>query len=95
MGGGMPRRDGFIVMLSRTCDPAKILPNGKIQGDPDCWDTYFWTGETDALWAEFKTNGAEVVYEPVIRELYEMKEFAIRHLDRYVLVFGQDWPNKA
>ena len=91
----MPKRDGFIVMLSQTYAPSTISPNGKIQGDPDCWDAYFCIEEADALWAEFTKKGATVVYEPVTRELYEMKELAIRDLDGYVLALGQHWPKNA
>ncbi|MFI5175523.1 MAG: VOC family protein [Terriglobia bacterium] len=91
----MPRRDGFIVMLSQVRDPSRISPNGKINGHPETWDAYFWINDAEALFQEFKNRGASVVYEPCILELYEMKEFAVRDLDGYVLAFGQDWPKSS
>jgi hypothetical protein len=58
-------------------------------------DAYFWIQDTEVLQTEFKKNGATVVYEPVIRELYDMKEFGISDLDGKMLAFGQDWPAEA
>jgi uncharacterized glyoxalase superfamily protein PhnB len=88
----MPRRDGFIVMLSQVGDPSLITPNGKINGRPETWDAYFWVKDAEALFEELKNRGASVVYEQCTLELYEMKEFAVRDLDGYVLAFGEDWP---
>ena len=34
--------------------------NSKIQGEPDCWDAYFWIQDTEVLQTEFKKNGATV-----------------------------------
>ena len=83
----MPARDGFIVMLRQAAADMTILPNGSQQG---CWDAYVWIRDADELFAEMKGNGAIVEYEPCIREHYDMKEFAVRDPDGYILAFGQD-----
>lgn len=50
---------------------------------------FFWVHDADALFAEFREKGADVVYEPIVRE-YNMREFAVRDSSGYVLGFGQD-----
>jgi hypothetical protein len=87
----MPRRDRFIVMLSQARAGTAASPNGELTGCPETWDAYFWILDADALFLELKGKGATIVYEPCIRDLYDMKEFAVRDLDGYVLAFGQDW----
>ena len=85
----MPTRDGFTVMLQQK-EADKIVPNGKYHD----WDAYFWVTDADKLFNEFKSKGVRVEYEPVIKELYNMKEFAIYDLDGYLLAFGQNWEGK-
>lgn len=63
-----------------------ILPNGSQE---HCWDAYVWVEGLDELFAEMKANGATIEYEPCIQEDYDMKEFAVRDPDGYVLAFGQ------
>ena len=43
----MPHRDGLILMLSQTCDPAIVRPNAKARGD-ESWDAYVWVKDADA-----------------------------------------------
>jgi uncharacterized glyoxalase superfamily protein PhnB len=83
----MPSRDGLIVMLSEQCDESRIRPNG---ADGEFWDAYIWVKDADKLFAEFKSKGATVVYEPVDREFYGNREFAVKDLDGYVLAFAHD-----
>jgi len=90
----MPKRDGHIVMRSQFCDAQRISPNRKTAGDDDRWDAYFWVLDAEALFREFQSKGANVVYAPTIIEAYDMKEFAVQDLDGYVLAFGQDWSKK-
>lgn len=85
----MPGRDGCIVMLQQATDETKIQPNHKV--NEDLWDAYFWLRDADALFEEFKAKGALIEYEPCIQKAYQMKEFAVRDLDGYILAFGQDW----
>ncbi len=79
-------RDGFAVMLRRVGNPTLISPNEKQGGT---WDAFFWVRDADALFAELRAKGADVVYEPIVRE-YGMREFAVRDSDGHVLGFGQD-----
>lgn len=83
-------RDGFSIMLRRVADPAKISPNERQGGT---WDVFFWVNDAQSLYEELHTNGADIVYGPIIQTLYNMKEFAVRDRDGYVLGFGQDWPS--
>ena len=55
------------------------------------WDAYVWINDADALYAEFRENGALIEYEPCIRRDYDMKEFAVRDPDGHVIAFGQHY----
>ena len=85
----MPHRDGLIIMLSQECKPELIRPNSKARGD-DSWDAYVWVKDADALYAEVKPRGANVIYGPLLQEEYGNREFAVRDLDGYILAFGSD-----
>jgi catechol 2,3-dioxygenase-like lactoylglutathione lyase family enzyme len=54
----IPTREDLRVMLSQQ-DGGRIHPNG---AHPDTMDAYFWVRDADALFAEFKANGADVVF---------------------------------
>ena len=79
-------RDGLSIMLRRVADPGRISPNESQGGT---WDVFFWIRNVRALHAELATNGADVVYGPVLQEAYRMEEMAVRDIDGYVLGFGQ------
>jgi len=85
----MPQRDGVIVMLSQVQDPAVIRPNATVQDD-EPWDAYVWVNDADALFAEVKPRGAIIAYEPMLKEGYGNREFAVRDLDGYLIAFGSD-----
>ena len=84
----MPHRDNFIVMLNQV-DRRSPHPNGK----EEIWDAYFWCNGVDALFREFTESGANIFHEPIERELYGMREIAVRDLDGYMLVFAEDTAN--
>jgi catechol 2,3-dioxygenase-like lactoylglutathione lyase family enzyme len=91
VGGSPPRfailsRDGLAIMLRVVADPQHIIPNEKQGGT---WDAFFWVRDARALHAELQSNGAEVVYGPILQEAYHMEEFAVRDREGYVLGFGQ------
>ena len=73
-------------MLRLVSSSERIIPNEKQGGT---WDAFFWVRDAEALHAELRGCGAEVVYGPVIQESYHMKEFAVRDPEGYVLGFGQ------
>jgi uncharacterized glyoxalase superfamily protein PhnB len=83
----MPHRDGLTVMLSEVDDKSRIRPNGS---DGCSWDAYVWVRDADALFAAFKAGGALIVHEPVDREYYGNREFAVRDLDGYIIAFAHD-----
>jgi uncharacterized glyoxalase superfamily protein PhnB len=88
----MPHRDGLTVMLSEVDDKSRIRPNG---ADGSSWDAYVWVRDADALFAAFEAAGALVVHEPVDREYYGNREFAVRDLDGYIIAFAHDIAAKA
>jgi catechol 2,3-dioxygenase-like lactoylglutathione lyase family enzyme len=79
-------RDGLPIMLRHVPAPENITPNEKQGGT---WDAFFWVTDARALHAELSTNGAEIVYGPIVQEAYHMEEFAVRDRQGYVLGFGQ------
>ena len=87
----MVGRDDQIVMLS-LMTAGRGGPN---RGYKDIGlDAYLWTDDVDALYAEFRQSGADIVAPPVVR-IYGMKEIEVRDLDGYVLCFGQDIPPQS
>jgi predicted enzyme related to lactoylglutathione lyase len=80
-------RDGLAIMLRKVPAPELIRPNEKQGGT---WDAFFWVNDAQVVHAEFKAQGADVVYGPLIQQEYQMKEFAIRDCDGHVLGFGQE-----
>jgi catechol 2,3-dioxygenase-like lactoylglutathione lyase family enzyme len=88
----MPRRDGLTVMLSDVDDKSRIKPNGS---DGCSWDAYFWVRDADALFAEFKAKGVQVVHEPIDRPFYGNREFAISDLDGYIIAFAHTIAGKT
>jgi len=79
-------RDGFAIMLRKVSQPELIVPNEKQGGT---WDAFFWVSDVQALHAELKSKGVDIVYGPLIQKAYQMKEFAIRDGDGHVLGFGR------
>ena len=84
----MPARDGFAFMLKQAEAGTTIVPNRDQDG---YWDAYVWVNDVDALFSELSANGAIVDYEPHIQADYNMKEFAVKDLDGYVIAFGQHY----
>jgi catechol 2,3-dioxygenase-like lactoylglutathione lyase family enzyme len=82
----MPSRDGFIFMLKQAKTSTYVSPNGK---KDHYWDAYVWINDADALFGEYQQNGATIDYEICIQNEYDMKEFAIKDPDGYVIAFGQ------
>ena len=84
----MPQRDGFIFMLKQAEEGTEIKTNRDQSG---YWDAYVWIQDADALFAEFQASGAIIDYAPHIQHDYDMKEFAVRDPDGYVIAFGQHY----
>jgi hypothetical protein len=79
-------RDGLAIMLRLVTAPERISPNERQGGT---WDAFFWVRDAQALHAELRANGADIVYGPIVQNAYQMEEFAVRDREGYVLGFGQ------
>jgi catechol 2,3-dioxygenase-like lactoylglutathione lyase family enzyme len=79
-------RDGLGIMLRLVPASEQVIPNERQGGT---WDVFFWVSDAQALHAELRANGADIVYGPLIQEAYHTEEFAVRDLEGYVLGFGQ------
>ena len=84
----MPQRDGFIVMLNQA-DSIEPHPNGA----KDCWDAYFWCDDIGDYYQQLLDRGANMIHGPEERQLYGMREIAVRDPDGYMLVFAEDMAN--
>lgn len=80
------RRDGFSVMLNQVKKGDPIYPNAGYDGR---YDIYFDVSDADALYAEVKAKGADVVCEPE-DQIYLMREFSVRDVDGHLLAFGHN-----
>lgn len=80
-------RDDLAIMFRLVNDPDKIVPNEDQGGS---WDVFFWVADAESLCDEFHAKGADVIYGPIVQESYNMKEFAVRDRNGYVLGFGQE-----
>lgn len=80
------RRDGFSVMLNQVSKGDAIYPNAGYDGR---YDIYFDVSDADALHAEFKGKGADIVCAPE-DQIYLMREFSVRDVDGHLLAFGHN-----
>jgi catechol 2,3-dioxygenase-like lactoylglutathione lyase family enzyme len=80
------RRDGLSVMLNQVATGDRIYPNAGYEGR---YDAYFWVRDADALFAEFRDKGADIVCAPSDQP-YQMREFSVRDADGHLLAFGHD-----
>jgi uncharacterized glyoxalase superfamily protein PhnB len=79
-------REGLELMLAQADPDKAVHPNAEHDGRIDA---YFWVRDADALCAEFRGKGAEVVCDPEDRA-YGMREFLVRDPDGHMLCFGHD-----
>lgn len=79
---GQVMKDEIRIMFGKPNELA-------MHGDPEFTGSiYFNVDDVDSLWQKFKDS--PLVYYPLEIFEYEMKEFAIRDLNGYILQFGQD-----
>lgn len=79
-------RDELDIMLKRVDADETIAPNERQGGT---WDVFFWVTGLEALFTELKSRGADIVYGPIVQEMYQMNEFAVRDCNGYVFGFGE------
>ncbi|MBS4198142.1 VOC family protein [Bacillus sp. FJAT-49732] len=86
---------GFILQQAK--HPGDVRPNAKPdniqwEGKNSGWDSYFYSNfeGVGKLYEEFKSKGAIIAYGPKIETMGngQWKEFAVKDLDGYVMVFG-------
>ena len=70
----MVARDGLVVQL-RLMEAGRGGPNSRWHAE--ALDAYDWVDDADALHAEFRHRGADIVAPPVTR-IYGMKELVVR-----------------
>jgi RNA polymerase sigma factor (sigma-70 family) len=100
-GWGHTEREGVGFILQQAENPEDVRPNAKPRlseyptewpGPPTSWDTYAYSdfNGVQALYEEFRDNGAIIAYDPIIEDMgsNKWKEFAVRDLDGYITVFG-------
>ncbi|RYY25078.1 MAG: bleomycin resistance protein [Sphingomonadales bacterium] len=78
-------RGSFDLMLAQVDAGNATHPNAENEGRIDA---YFWVHDVDALYAEYKGNGADLTGEPEDQP-YGMREIRVRDLDGHMLCFGQ------
>jgi catechol 2,3-dioxygenase-like lactoylglutathione lyase family enzyme len=100
-GWGHAEREGVGFLLQQADRQEDVRPNAKAAGR-ECpnnwhgpvsgWDTYAYSDYdgVQQLYEEFAAKGAIIAYEPQIEDMGAMKwkEFAVKDLDGYVIVFG-------
>lgn len=80
------RRDGVSVMLNQVDPGDTFRSNGEYNGR---FSFYISTNDADALHAEFRSKGADIVCPPDDQP-YMMREFQVRDLDGHLLGCGHD-----
>ncbi|MDR0271243.1 sigma-70 family RNA polymerase sigma factor [Paenibacillus sp.] len=98
---GHVERDGVGFLLQQAAGPGDVRPNNKPAknsypqdwpGPPTSWDTYAYSDYegVQSLYEEFVSRGAKIAYAPQIEDMGDKKwkEFAVKDLDGYVIVFG-------
>jgi uncharacterized glyoxalase superfamily protein PhnB len=83
----MVRRDRVQFMLRSGIHGGRPQPNRRL--DSDTWDAYVYVRDADALHAEFRAHGAEIV-RALEDQPYGCRDFDVRDVDGYVLCFGHD-----
>lgn len=79
-------RDNFNLMLSKVEDKTEIKPHWKIVDK--MWNVYFWVDDAEAIYEEFKKNGATIDYT-LYTTPYNVKEFGVNDPDGYDIAFGE------
>jgi uncharacterized glyoxalase superfamily protein PhnB len=84
------KRDGVFLMLNQVGSGDDFRPNGAYDGR---FSVYVDVNDADAMHAEFRAKGADIVCEPEDQP-YMMREFQVRDLDGHLLGFGSDISRK-
>ncbi|WP_054026332.1 hypothetical protein [Bacillus sp. FJAT-28004] len=100
-GWGHAEREGVGFLLQQAEKAEDVRPNVKPSqmdypsdwaGPLASWDTYAYSdfAGVQSLYEEFRAKGAIIAYEPIVEDMgsRKWKEFAVKDLDNYIIVFG-------
>ena len=85
----MVYRDGVQIMLRQPATTGESVVRPNRQRVQHALDAYVHVRDVDALYAELRESGAELLGEPVDQP-HDCREFEVQDLNGYVLCFGQD-----
>ena len=83
----MVERDGFRIHFGKSDGPKVQSSNVPLRQVG--FDLYFWVSDVVELFEEFSSNEVEILEAPTIR-VYGNKEFSIKDINGFKLVFGQE-----
>jgi catechol 2,3-dioxygenase-like lactoylglutathione lyase family enzyme len=79
-------RDQARLMIKQVAPEA--LPTAVKRSDEQ-FDAYIYADDVTALADELRAKGADIVQEPIDRQIYQGRELIVRDCDGRVLCFGQ------
>jgi len=85
----MVKRAGIVIMLAQLEQPGITRPNHVVDPEGGAWDAYVWIDDADALYAEFKSQGAKIIRD-ICDQPYGCRDFDIEDCNGYRLCFGHD-----
>ncbi len=85
----MVKRAGIVIMLAQLEQPGVMRPNHVVDPEGGAWDAYVWIDDADALYAEFKSQGAKIIRD-ICDQPYGCRDFDIEDCNGYRLCFGHD-----
>jgi catechol 2,3-dioxygenase-like lactoylglutathione lyase family enzyme len=80
---GYAQRDGAYIHIAHA---DYCRPNSDLVGD--LFDVYLWVDDVEAVHADLKERGANILHGPTDRP-WHMREIRVRELNGYVLGIGQ------
>jgi predicted enzyme related to lactoylglutathione lyase len=88
----MVKRQGIVIMLAQLDETpvtksGRIRPNRRADPEDGAWDAYIWIEDADALHAEYRAKGVEIV-RPPLDQPYRCRDFEINDHNGYRLCFG-------
>jgi predicted enzyme related to lactoylglutathione lyase len=85
----MVYRSGVVIMLAQLEATGVMRPNRLVDPEKGAWDAYIWIDNADALAAEFRSKGVNIVRD-VCDQHYGCRDFEVDDCNGYRLCFGQD-----
>jgi catechol 2,3-dioxygenase-like lactoylglutathione lyase family enzyme len=79
-------RDEARLMIKQVA--AEALPTVVMRSNEQ-YDAYIYADDVTALADELRAKGADIVQEPIDRQIYNGRELIVRDCDGRILCFGQ------